>query len=88
MLCKKSLGKVYKIWNNLIICICPKAGEFKTIAGFLTSPALAAALLLNMGVSGGIAIVLSVCTVGNHENLHIRIHKGRRRPKSYRADSG
>ena len=68
---KKRLGKIHKVGDDVIVCIRPKAGKLKTVAGFLGVSAFAAALLFDMSISCCVAVVFGMSTVGDNKNLHI-----------------
>lgn len=81
MFCKKCPGKIHKIGNNLVICIRPVVCKLEAIACFASSSLSVPALFLYMGISCGIAVILSISPVGNDKNLYILKYTGRR-PKA------
>ena len=69
MLAEKGLGEVYKVRDNAVIRIRPERSELKAIAGFGLLGFLCFGIL-DMVETGGIGIILRICAVGDHENLH------------------
>ena len=71
VLCKKGLCKVHKIGNDLVVRICPKGRKLKAVACF--RPFASLARFLDCMETCRIGIILRVCAVGDHKNLHIFI---------------
>ena len=71
MLGQKGRRKIYQIGNWAIFSICPPAGKFKAIAGFLTTMRIRFSSLINMLPARCITVVFCVCTIANHEQLSI-----------------
>ena len=69
VLAEKGLGEVYKVRDNAVIRIRPERSELKAIAGFGLLVFLCFGIL-DMVETGGIGIILRICAVGDHENLH------------------
>ena len=69
VLAEKGLGKVHEIGDNAVVGVRPEGGEFKAIAGFGLLGFLRFGIL-DMIETGGIGIILRICAVGDHENLH------------------
>ena len=69
VLAEKGLGKVHKIGDNAVVRICPERSELKAIAGFELLGFLRFGIL-DMVETGGIGIILRICAVGDHEDLH------------------
>ena len=69
VLAEKGLGKVHEIGDNAVVGVRPEGGEFKAIAGFGLLGFLRFGIL-DMVETGGIGIILRICAVGDHENLH------------------
>ena len=77
MLCKEGPGKVDQIRQHMVIRIGPVGGKFKAIAGlFLLG--LAVFGVLDGIVAGAVGVVLGICAVGDHKNLHILIQAAAR----------
>ena len=69
MLAEKGLGKVYKIGDNAVVRIRPERSELKAVAGFGFLGFLRFGVL-DVIKTGGIGIILRICAVGDHEDLH------------------
>ena len=69
VLAEKGLGKVHEIGDNAVVGVRPEGGEFKAIAGFGLLGFLRFGIL-DMVETGGIGIILRICAVGDHEDLH------------------
>ena len=69
MLAEKGLGKIHQVRDDAIVGICPERSELKAIAGFGLLGFLRFDIL-DMVETGGIGIILRICAVGDHENLH------------------
>ena len=69
VLAEKGLGKVHKIGDNAVVRIRPERSELKAIAGFGLLGFLRFGIL-DMVETGGIGIILRICAVGDHEDLH------------------
>ena len=81
MLSKEGLCKINQVGNHLIVAVRPKGSELKAVACFLRFLFCRFAHLLDVAVSGGVGIILSMSSVGDDENLHILI-QATRRPKT------
>ena len=69
VLAEKGLGEVYKVRDNAVVGVRPERSELKAIAGFGLLGFLCFGIL-DMVETGGIGIILRICAVGDHENLH------------------
>ena len=72
MLCKECPGKVDQIRQHAIVRIGPVGGKFKAIAALFLFR-LAVFGVLDGIVAGAVGVVLSICAVGDHENLCILV---------------
>ena len=72
VLCKECPGKVDQIRQHTVIRIGPVGGKFKAIAGLFLFH-LAVFGILDGIVAGAVGVVLGICAVGDHKNLHILI---------------
>ena len=72
MLCKECPGKVDQIRQHAVVRIGPVGGKFKAIAGLFPFH-LAVFGILDGIVAGAVGVVLGICAVGDHKNLHILI---------------
>ena len=72
MLCKEGPGKVDQIRQHMVIRIGPVGGKFKAIAGLFLFR-LAVFGILDGIVAGAVGVVLGICAVGDHKNLHILV---------------
>ena len=72
MLGEKCTGKIDQIRQHPVVCIRPVGGKFKAIAGLFLFR-LAVFGVLNGIVAGAVGVVLGICAVGDHKNLHILI---------------
>ena len=77
MLCKEGPGKVDQIRQHMVIRIGPVGGKFKAIAGLFLFR-LAVFGILDGIVAGAVGVVLGICAVGDHKNLHILIQAAAR----------
>ena len=77
MLCKECPGKVDQIRQHTVIRIGPVGGEFKAVAGLFLLD-LAVFGVLDGIVAGAVGVVLGICAVGDHKNLHILIQAAAR----------
>ena len=77
MLCKECPGKVDQIRQHTVIRIGPVGGKFKAIAGLFLFR-LAVFGILDGIVAGAVGVVLGICAVGDHENLHILVQTAAR----------
>ena len=81
MLCKKRLGKIYKIGNGAVISVCPERSKLKAIGSFLTTFSGCSLIFFDMTESSSVGVVLGICTVRDNKNLYILIQTGTR-PKT------
>ena len=72
MLCKECPGKVDQIRQHAVVRISPVGGKFKAIAGLFLFR-LAVFGILDGIVAGAVGVVLGICAVGDHKNLHILV---------------
>ena len=77
MLCKECPGKVDQIRQHAVIRIGPVGGKFKAIAGLFLFR-LAVFGILDGIVAGAVGVVLGICAVGDHKNLHILVQTAAR----------
>ena len=77
MLCKECPGKVDQIRQHAVVRISPVGGKFKAIAGLFLFR-LAVFGILDGIVAGAVGVVLGICAVGDHKNLHILIQAAAR----------
>ena len=77
MLCKECPGKVDQIRQHTVIRIGPVGGKLKAIAGLFLFR-LAVFGVLDGIVAGAVGVVLGICAVGDHKNLHILIQAAAR----------
>ena len=77
MLCKECPGKVDQIRQHAVVRISPVGGKFKAIAGLFLFR-LAVFGVLDGIVAGAVGVVLGICAVGDHKNLHILIQAAAR----------
>ena len=77
MLCKECPGKVDQIRQHAVVRIGPVGGKFKAIAGLFLFR-LAVFGVLDGIVAGAVGVVLGICAVGDHKNLHILIQAAAR----------
>ena len=80
MFAEKGLGKVHKIRDDPVAGIRPKGSKLKAVAGFLLFH------LMGIGVfdvvkPGGVGVILGICAVRYHKNLHI-LKQARSRPEA------
>ena len=84
MLGKKSLPKIDQIRNRSVSSICPPTSKFKTITRAFTLFHRSFTGFLDVLRADGVAVILSMCAVGNNKQLHI-FKKSRRSPKTFSA---
>ena len=77
MLCKECPGKVDQIRQHAVIRISPVGGKLKAVAGLFLFR-LAVFGVLDGIVAGAVGVVLGICAVGDHKNLHILIQAAAR----------
>ena len=70
---KERLCKINKVCNYLVVTISPERSKLKTVACFLRFLFCGFAHFLDVAVSCGVGIILSVRTVGDNENLNVLI---------------
>ena len=63
-------GKVDQIGQHPVVCIRPVRGKFKAVAGLFLFRSSVLGVLDGI-VAGTVGVVLGICAVGDHENLHI-----------------
>ena len=73
MLGKERLCKVNKVCDDLVVAVCPEGSKLKAVACFLRFLFCGFAHFLDVAVSGGVGIILGMCTVGDNENLNVLI---------------
>ena len=77
MLSEECTGKIDQIGQHPVVCIRPVRGKFKAVAGlFLFRSAVLG--VLDGIVAGTVGVVLGICAVGDHENLHILVQAAAR----------
>ena len=64
-------GEVHQVIEYLIAGICPIAGKLKRVACLRLTLVPSFLYLVDMAVTGRIAVVLCLCAVAHHENLDI-----------------
>ena len=72
MLCKECPGKVDQIRQHAVVRISPVGGKFKAVAGLFLLD-LAVFGVLDGIVAGAVGVVLGICAIGDHKNLHILV---------------
>ena len=77
MLCKECPGKVDQIRQHAVVRISPVGGKFKAIAGLFLFR-LAVFGVLDGIVAGAVGVVLGICAIGDHKNLHILVQAAAR----------
>ena len=77
MLCKECPGKVDQIRQHAVVRIGPVGGKFKAVAGLFLFR-LAVFGILDGIVASAVGVVLGICAVGDHKNLHILIQAAAR----------
>ena len=70
MLAEKGLGEVHKVGDDPVAGIRPKGSKLKAVAGFLLFY-LVGIGVLDVVKPGGVGVILGICAVGHHKNLHV-----------------
>ena len=73
MLCKESLGKVYQIYDWLVLCISPPRCELKAVACFFTMLGSSIDVFFDVCFSCRVAVILGISAVRDNEYLDILI---------------